>query len=146
MATTKLGVTIARPVEDVFAVLSDVENVPRWSTNAIEEKLITPGPLGVGSRRRAVIKTFAGRTMVNHAEMIEFEPNRRMVVDIDRPIPGRLVIDFLPAGEGTRLDWTADFSGRGILRPLGPLLMRFYAWAFQKDLNRLKELMESGRL
>src|SRR5687768_9783721 len=110
---------MARPVEDVFAVLSDVENVPRWSRNTIEEKLITPGPLGVGSRRRAVIKGFAGRPMVNRAEMIEFEPNRKMVIDIDAPLLGRIVIDFLPVAEGTRLDWTADFSPRGILRPLG---------------------------
>ena len=47
MATARLGTTIARPVQDVFAVLSDVTNVPRWSRNTIEERLITPGPLRV---------------------------------------------------------------------------------------------------
>jgi uncharacterized protein YndB with AHSA1/START domain len=147
MATVKLGVTISRPVEDVFAVLSDVENVPRWSPRTIEEKLLTPGPLGVGSRRRAVIKGFAGRPMVNEAEMVEFEPNRKMVVRlIDAPFPARIVIDFLPVGRGTRLDWAAEVTPRGLLRPAGPLLLRFYRWAFQKDLDNLKTLMESGRL
>jgi uncharacterized protein YndB with AHSA1/START domain len=147
VATTSLGVTIARPVEDVFAVLSDVENVPRWSRNTIEEKLMTPGPLGVGSRRRAVLKGFAGRPMVNEAEMVEFEPNRKMVVRlIDAPVPARIVIDFLPVGEGTRLDWTAEVTPRGLLRPAGPLMLRLYRWAFQKDLDNLKALMESGRL
>lgn len=147
MATVRLGVTIARPVEDVFAVLSDVENVPRRSRNTIEEKLLTPGPLGVGSRRRAVIKGVAGRPMVNEAEMVEFEPNRKMVVQlINAPFPARIVIDFLPMGQGTRLDWTAELTPSGLLRPLGPLMARFYAWAFQKDLDNLKDLMESGRL
>lgn len=147
MTTTKLGVTIRRPVEDVFAVLSDVENVPIWSRNTIEEKLLTPGPLGKGSRRRAVIKGFAGRPMVNEAEMLEFEPNRKMVVRvIDGPVPARIVIDFLTVAEGTRLDWTAEFTARGLLRPAGPLMGWFYRWAFQKDLDNLKALMESGRL
>lgn len=147
MTTTKLGVTIARPVEEVFAVLSDVENAARWSRNTLEEKLITPGPLGLGSRRRAVIKTFGGRTTVNEAEMVGFEPNRQMVVElIDSPIPTRIVIDFLAVDPGTRLDWTAEFSPRGALKPTGPLLGFFYRWAFQKDLENLKELMERGQL
>jgi uncharacterized protein YndB with AHSA1/START domain len=85
-----MTVTIARPVEDVFGVLSDVKNVPIWSSTTIDETLLTPGPLRKGSRRRAVIKGFAGRTMQNGAEMIEFEPNRRMVVEVlDAPVPAR---------------------------------------------------------
>ena len=55
-ASTTMTVTIARPVEDVFAVLSDVKNVPIWSSNTIDETLLTPGPLRKGSRRRAVIR------------------------------------------------------------------------------------------
>jgi hypothetical protein len=62
-----MTVTIARPVEDVFGVLSDVKNVPIWSSTTIDETLLTPGPLRKGSRRRAVIKGFAGRTMQNEA-------------------------------------------------------------------------------
>lgn len=147
MATVRMGVTIARPVEDVFAVLSDVENVPRWSSNTVEEKLITPGPLRVGSRRRAVIRTVGGRTMVNEAEMVELEPNRRMVVElVDPPIPTRIDIGFASVDAATRLDWTATFSPRGVLRLIGPPLALFYRWAFQKDLDRLKRLMENRQL
>lgn len=147
MTTVKMGVTIARPVEDVFAVLSDVENVPRWSSSTVEEKLITPGPLRVGSRRRAVIKTVAGRTMVNEAEMVELEPNRRMVVElVDSPIPTRIDIAFAATNGATRLDWTAKFSFRGVLRLFGPPLALFYRRSFQKDLDRLKRLMEDREL
>ena len=45
-ASTTMTVTIARPVEDVFAVLSDVKNVPIWSSNTIDETLLTPGRCG----------------------------------------------------------------------------------------------------
>lgn len=147
MATARLGVTIQRPVGDVFAVLADVENVPRWSRSTIEETMLTPGPMRVGSRRRAVIRSFAGRTTTNEAEMIGFEPNRKMIVDVaDARIPVRIVIDFLPADQGTRLVWTAEFSPVGWLRPAGPLMAAFYKSVFQKDLDNLKTLMESRQL
>ena len=146
-ASTTMTVTIARPVEDVFAVLSDVENVPKWSSNAIEETLLTPGPLRKGSRRRAVVKGFAGRPMQNEAEMIEFELNRRMVVEIlDAPVPARIVIDFTPVEGGTRLDWTGILSPRGILAPTAPLIARFYRMVFEKDLRNLRDLMNGGEL
>jgi uncharacterized protein YndB with AHSA1/START domain len=146
-ASTTMTVTIARPVEDVFAVLSDVENVPKWSSNTIEETLLTAGPLRKGSRRRAIIKGFAGRTMQNTAEMIEFEPDRRMVVKVlDAPFPAQIVIDFTPVDGGTRLDWTATISPGGILAPTAPLMARFYRMAFEKDLRNLKAMMDRRQL
>jgi uncharacterized protein YndB with AHSA1/START domain len=142
-----MTVTIARLPEDVFAVLSDVSKAARWSSNTIEETLLTPGPLRKGSRRRARVKGFAGRPMQNEAEMIEFEQDRRMVVEVlDGPIPARIVIELTPADGGTRLDWTGIFSPRGLLAPAAPLLARFYRMAFEKDLRTLKALMDRGEL
>ena len=36
MANADVSVTIARPVEDVFAVLTDRTLAPRWAANAIQ--------------------------------------------------------------------------------------------------------------
>jgi uncharacterized protein YndB with AHSA1/START domain len=146
-ASTTMTVTIARPVEDVFAVLSDVEKVATWSSNTIEETLLTPGPLRKGSRRRAIVKGFAGRTMQNDAEMIEFEQNRRMVVKVlNAPVPADIVIEFTPVDGSTRLDWTGIVSPRGILAPTAFLIARFYRMAFEKDLRNLKALMDRREL
>jgi uncharacterized protein YndB with AHSA1/START domain len=146
-ASTTMTVTIARPVEDVFAVICDVEKAPLWSPNTISETLLTPGPLRKGSRRRAVVRGFAGRTMQNEAEMVEFEQDRRMVVDVlDAPMPARMVIDFTPVDGGTRLDWTAIVSPRGVLAPVAGLLLRFFRMGFEKDLRNLKAMMDSGKL
>jgi uncharacterized protein YndB with AHSA1/START domain len=142
-----MTVTIARPVEDVFAVLSDVTKVPAWSSNTIEETLLTPGPLRKGSRRRAVIKGFAGRTMQNEAEMVDFEPNRRMVIKVlDAPVPADIVIEFTPVEGGTRLDWTGIVSPTGILAPTASLMAWFYRLVFEKDLRNLKALMDRREL
>ena len=147
MTTVELGVTIMRPVEDVFAVLSDVENVSRWSVRHVEEKMLTDGPLGVGSRRSAVVHTIGARTMTNEAEMLGFMKNRRMII---RTVGGGLtsdtVIDFLPAFGGTRLAWSVRFRLPLLLRWAGPLFGWWYGSSFQKDLDHLKEMMESGQL
>ena len=146
-ASTTMTVTIDRPPADVFAVLSEVGNVPKWSSNTISETLLTPGPLRKGSRRRAVIKGFAGRTMQNEAEMVEFEQDRRMVVDVlDAPFPARIVIELTPIHGGTRLDWTGIVSPRGVLAPIAGLVARFYRLAFEKDLKNLKAMMDRGDL
>ena len=147
MSTAALTVTIGRSVEDVFAVLTHLENAPKWS-RAIEETLTTPGPMGIGTRRRAVVPTFAGRTTVNEMELTEFEPNRRLAM---RSISGfpfevRIAIDFIRVGDGTRLDWCASFEPGGVLRPVGPLLAAFYKWSFARDLEDLKSLMDANAL
>jgi uncharacterized protein YndB with AHSA1/START domain len=147
MATATVSVTIDRPVEDVFAVLTNVENAPLWS-RAIEESLITPGPMRVGTRRRAVVPTFAGRTSENVMELTELEPDRRLVM---RGISGfpfevRFALHLLPTGNTTRLEWHGSFEPRGLLRPAGRPIAAIFARALRKDLENLKSMMDSGEL
>jgi hypothetical protein len=85
--------------------------------------------------------------MQNEAEMVEFEQDRRMVVEVlDAPVPARIVIAFTAVDGGTRLDWTGIVSPRGILAPTAPLIARFYRMVFEKDLRNLKALMDRGEL
>ena len=147
MATAALNVTIQRPVSDVFAVLTHLENAATWS-RAIEETVITPGPMGVGTRRRAIVPGVAGRTMENVMELTEFEPDRRLAMRSVSGLPFevRIAIDLVPVGDGCRLDWVVSFAPGGILRPIGPLLAGAYKRTFSKDLAKLKAMMESGEL
>jgi hypothetical protein len=49
MATLQVSGVINRPVEDVWGVLSNPENAPIWSHNAVDEKLTSPRPVRVGT-------------------------------------------------------------------------------------------------
>ena len=140
-----VGVTIQRPVDDVFAVLINVENAPKWS-RAVEERMTTTGPFAVGSRRRAVVKSFGTRSE-NEAEVTEFEPNRRLALrTTEAPFTARIAIDLEGFGGRRRIKWVADFEPGGLLKPIGPLLAAYYHRSFQKDLDNLKRLMETGAL
>ena len=46
----------------------------------IKGELLTPGPQGAGSRRRAVVKGLFGGTMECVMEVTEFEPNRMLAL------------------------------------------------------------------
>ncbi|MCA1572537.1 MAG: SRPBCC family protein [Chloroflexi bacterium] len=54
------SVTIDRPVEEVFAVLTDPTRSPEWSKHSVRGEMLTDGPARVGSRRRTVVKGFGG--------------------------------------------------------------------------------------
>jgi uncharacterized protein YndB with AHSA1/START domain len=145
MKTAEFSITIARPLEGVFAVLSDVEKTAAWNSSAVEEQWTTPGPVGVGSRRRAVGNVL-GRRMENEAEVIEFEPNRRWRM---RSVSGPrwdTTATFESVDGGTRVYWAWSFQLAGVLRVFEPLLPSLFRRRFSKDLKKLKTLMESGAL
>jgi len=43
VADARFSFTVARPLEEVFAVLTDPEKTPKWSAPAVEERWLTPG-------------------------------------------------------------------------------------------------------
>ena len=147
MSAVQLTISIQRPVEDVFAVLTDVGNAARWSS-ALEEQLVTPGPLRVGSRRRAVVPSIGRRTMENEMELTELEPNLRMAMRgvSGFPFPVRILVELEPLADGTQLRWTTYLEPGGLVRWLAPVLAASYRRSFVKDLANLKAMMEAGTL
>lgn len=56
MSEIRGSVDIRRPVEEVFAYLSEPKNNLQWETGVVEMELTTEGPLAVGSKGRRVEK------------------------------------------------------------------------------------------
>ena len=146
MARAELSVVIDRPVEDVFAVLTDPEKQPEWSSATLEATKTSPGPVDVGSRARFVAK-FLGRRIENESEVTEFEPNRRFTADAKSgPFPFRIAMTFTPVDPGTRVDLTIEAEPGGFFRIAEPLFVSLGKRQFESDLATLKDLMEAGAL
>ena len=73
MASVTNRIAIARPFEDVFAVLTDVEQTGTWFPGDVEEHWTSEPPHGVGSTRHAVVRMF-GRRSENDAVTTVYEP------------------------------------------------------------------------
>jgi len=133
----------------VFTVLTDPTLAPRWAANAIKGELLTPGPPGVGSRRRAVVKGLFGRTMESVMEVTELEPGRLLALQLVSASwggTGRTKYTLTPVAGGTRVDWRWEMEPGGVLKPFGRPLMAVFQRAFQRDVDNLKAMMESNAL
>jgi uncharacterized protein YndB with AHSA1/START domain len=146
MRGTRHSVVVQRPIEDVFAVLTDVTLVGRWFPLDVEERWTTPEPHGVGSVRRATVRIL-GRTAENDAVVTAYEPPRLAAL---RGVPPRAPFDatlrFAPVPGGTQVDVGIEIRMGGLMRPVGALVGRWYGARWERGLANLKRMMESGEL
>lgn len=146
MARAEVSTTIKRPVEDVWAVISNVENNPKWSSFALEAKQTSPGPIGVGTTAHFVGK-FLGRRMESESVITEFEPNRKYSWESKSgpfPMKGSTALEQIDGG--TRVTGTVEAEPGGFFKLAEPLVITMAKRSLQGDFDNLKDLMEADAL
>jgi uncharacterized protein YndB with AHSA1/START domain len=139
-------IEIRRPIEDVFAVLTDVTLTGRWYPARVEEWWTTPPPHGVGSVRRARVVVM-GRPSENDAIVTEYDPPRRAALKgKSASAPFEATLDFEPTPAGTHVQVETTFKLRGLMRLIGPLFIGAYERGWDKGLQNAKRMMEAGEL
>ncbi len=143
MAKVEIGIVINRPVEEVFAFLSNPENNPKWNSVSSEVKITSAGPIGVGTTYRAVIKAL-GRRIEGENEFTEYEPNRKFTFKSKSgPVPLESRWTFERVEGGTRVTETGVAELGGFFKLAEPLLVRMIKRQSEADLANLKDLMEA---
>jgi uncharacterized protein YndB with AHSA1/START domain len=138
------SVEIRRPIEDVFAVLTDVTLTGRWYPAKVEEWWTTSPPHGVGSVRRARVMLM-GRVVENDAVVTEHQPPRRAAMQgLASNAPFEVTSSFEPIEGGTRVDVDSIFHLHGLMRLIGPLFIGRYEREWDLGLANLKRMMEAG--
>ena len=139
-------IAIRRPIEDVFAVLTDVEKTGSWFPGDVEEHWTSPPPHGVGSTRHAVVR-MRGRRSENDAVVVEYDPPHKAAMAGTTPnAPFVATLVFSRDGDATLVEVTTEFALRGAARIAGPFFAAWYGRAWVRGLRTLKRLMESGEL
>ena len=143
MATLDFSIEINRPLEEVFAFVSNPENMPRWSSTGSEVKITSAGPIGVGTTYRSVV-TILGRRIEVEVEITEYEPNRSFAQKSKSgPFPVESRTTFERVDGGTRVNSTSVAEPGGFFKLAEPLLVRMVKRQFEADFANLKDLMES---
>jgi len=134
-------VEIERSPEDVYAFISDPENLPKWQHEVMEVRRES-------ETRFTEVRTFVGRRMESTLDVTAAEPAREFSLR-SRMGPVHFAVRHLlePAGEGrTRLRILGESEGAGSIFKLGGrLLRRAVQHRAREDFERLKELLESER-
>jgi uncharacterized membrane protein len=135
-------IRIERPVDEVFAFLSDFENIPKWNYYVLEVRQLSENPIGVGTTYHQIRKTDE-----QDFRIIEFEPNHTVAVKTLPQSSPDLEMRFTLYEEGgtTRIrdEWKLETGTPAILERL---LRRRVKSAVAENLAKLKELLEEGRV
>jgi hypothetical protein len=70
---------VNRPVDKVFAWLTNADNQGKFDKTSLAMELLTPGPWQAGSQFREV-RNVGGRKTEVFSEIIEFETNKKFVI------------------------------------------------------------------
>ena len=136
------SITINRPVEEVFAFVTDVANFAKWNAQAGRTEQSSEGPVGLGTRYRGS-SDFMGRTMQWIAEITEYEPNQKAVQKITMGPTEMTMGWFLqPVEGGTRFTIRSEGPTGGLAKLAGPLMDRTMEKQMEDNLARLKALLE----
>ncbi len=131
-------VEIDRPADEVFAYVTNPENLPTW-TGVVMEVRRDSGD------RFTLIQKFLGRRFETPCEVTTSEPNRRYVYrSIGGPIPYTFSYTLEPSGAGTRFTNTGEGEPGSFFRLVGPLFEKAAKRQVHHDLETLKDVLESS--
>lgn len=143
MAHIEGDVLIRRPVEEVFDFVADERTEPTYNSNMLNSKMVTQGPIGVGTRFRATIRG-RSRPMVMDIEYTGFS-RPQLIASTTRMNSADFsgTLTFTPTPEGTRLRWSWNARLKGAARLLAPLLVLIGARQERRMWTALRDHLEA---
>jgi uncharacterized membrane protein len=139
-------IEINRPLDEVAAYAGDPTNAPDWYANIESIVWKTSPPVRLGSKMDFIAR-FLGRRLAYTYEVIELEPNRRLVMrTAEGPFPMETTYTWAPAGEGrTLMQLRNRGMPSGFAKLSAPLVAAAVKRETSKNLEALKELLEKRR-
>ena len=135
-------IPIYRLIDEVFAFLSDFENIPKWNYYVLEVRQLSEGPTGIGTTYHQVRKSDE-----QDFRIIEFEPNHSVAVKtLPQSSPSfERRFTLYEEGDTTRIrdQWKLDTGRPALLERLARGRVKS---AVAENLAKLKELLEEGRV
>ena len=144
MIVTRVTVQIDRPIEEVFAFVSDPANFPLWAGALVKElRQTSAGPVGVGTTFTQ-LNVLMGRRFTSEMRVARYEPPYRFEYETTSgPIRFAGHYTFVEEGNSTKFTSVDELEPSGILRYLQPLLQPFAQRQITANLSKLKAIIES---
>jgi uncharacterized protein YndB with AHSA1/START domain len=154
MAHIRGEVTIDAPVEEVFDLVADERNEPRYNPRIVRAEKVSDGPVGAGARFVAEPRSMGSKGEMT-LEVLEYDRPRRLhnvVRSSYMEVDGTLSFERVEDAEGiegteasgTRLRWDWDMGLVGPMRVLTPVLALVGPGWERRNWVGLTHYMESG--
>ena len=138
-------VVVDAPIERTWAVLADIPLQPEWMHEMKSVRLLTPGPVGVGTRGEATVRIF-GIGVTDPVEVVAFDPPVTFAIRHEGLFNGGGVITLEAGADGrtTVVRWDETLVPP-FLPELGAMVQApVLRSIFQADLHRFRRLVETG--
>lgn len=126
-------VVVEASPDELFAILADIEQWPRWFAEIQKGTWDSAPPHGVGSRRTVVLDDLCVREV-----FLAWEPGQRFAFTMSAgtlPLANWIVEDYQiePVDGGkARLVWIVSFELRWFVRPIGFFVRRKFGGQFSR--------------
>jgi uncharacterized protein YndB with AHSA1/START domain len=144
MARIEGDIVIAAPIEQVFDMVADERNEPRYNPRIARAEKTTPGPVGCGTRFTAEPKGMGAKGAMT-MEVVGYDRPHRLVTSVRSSymdVDGTLT--FARVDGGTRMRWSWDMRLRGARRVLAPLMRALGPRWEYRNWAGLKRFMEGA--
>lgn len=133
---------IRRPVGEVFAFVTSLENETTWQPEI--EAVHLDGPIEVGATFTEIRRSF-GRRFEWLFEITAYERDRRICI---RTLSGAMPYEgcrcFEPVAEGTLVIEEGELAVPWLIRPLDPIFSRLSRRPLTLAYGNLKRILEAG--
>jgi carbon monoxide dehydrogenase subunit G len=113
MKRIERSATIGAPPADLFAYLSDLDNLSEWQAGVVSARRTSEGDMRVGATA-LVTREVMGNRVEAPLTVTEHDPPRRLAIGSEvSGVKAHATLDFAPAEEGKATDLTFAMEIRG---------------------------------
>lgn len=143
MAIVQSDVQIKASPQKTMALLSDASRWPEWYPGLTEPNITAPYP-EEGGKVAFKVKS-AGLSMPITETVLDYQPGKLQLFQIEGMMSGRARWELTPEGDGTRLTTMFDYTLRGgVFGKIADALMvkRMNGKSLEEALHNFKALVE----
>jgi carbon monoxide dehydrogenase subunit G len=144
MINIDLSTLVDRPMKDVFAFVSDLNNMSKWNSAVVSLQQITPGAVNVGTKFKSVGEMM-GRRLEGEVVVTTYEPDTKTGFQMQAgPVQMNITISFKPVGTGTKISLNAQGNPAGVFKLAEGVMAGRVKSMMEENLVRLKSVLEKG--
>jgi len=143
MITVEKSIHINKPVQEVFAYASNIENTTKWQGGV--ESIEADGSINSVGEKYTEVRKFLGREMRTTLEITDFEPNAKWSAKaINGPVPYEVVSIYEAEDGGTKIFTRVNGEPSGFFKLAQGAVQNQLDKSLEEDLQRLKEQVEAA--
>jgi diacylglycerol O-acyltransferase len=140
VAAVENAIDIAAPAEEIFDVIVDVRNEPRWNPQMLRAQMVTPEPVAAGTTFRVTFGRGVGEALIEDTKIDR--PRSWTAISRSRALDARTEGQIHDISGRCEVFLRTQLRPHGFLRLLTPALGWWMHRTLDQDLRRVKILVE----